>query len=274
MNTVSHLRSVSERAASGRVHDQQRLSDLIGAVYDAAIDPSALGERHRENSPTLSAAAGAALFCKDVGVYHAASSTASDIGSRYPSRSFDRSIRLHRALSRRPRSADCDHRPDSLRDFTRTELYRQWAEPQGLVDFLSAVVDRTAISTAIFGVFRHERNGFVDDHARRQMRLIAPHIRRSVLIGRMFEFKAAEVATFVDTLDGLGCGHVSRRCERASDSRQCSRQCHSWRKRYPEFARAGGWSPAMRRSTAPCGTSLWPRDRATPPLAARGSPYR
>jgi DNA-binding CsgD family transcriptional regulator len=38
------------------------------------------------------------------------------------------------------------------------------------------------------------------------MRLIAPHIRRAVLIGRMFEFKAAEVATFVDTFDGLGAG--------------------------------------------------------------------
>ena len=94
----------------------------------------------------------------------------------------------------------------SFGELAESELYRQWAEPQGLVDFLSAVVDRTTISTAIFGVFRHRRNGVVDDHARRQMRLIAPHIRRAVLIGRMFEFKAAEVATFVDTLDGLGAG--------------------------------------------------------------------
>ena len=38
------------------------------------------------------------------------------------------------------------------------------------------------------------------------MRLIAPHIRRAVLIGRMFEFKAGEVATFVDALDGLSTG--------------------------------------------------------------------
>src|SRR4029079_5746478 len=87
-----------------------------------------------------------------------------------------------------------------------TELYRQWAKPQGFVDFISAVVERTTVSTAIFGVFRHERNGIVDDRARRQMSLIAPHIRRAVLIGRMFEFKAAEVATFVDTFDGLGAG--------------------------------------------------------------------
>ncbi len=68
------------------------------------------------------------------------------------------------------------------------------------------MIERTAISVAIFGVFRHERDGIVDDRARRQMRLIAPHIRRAVLIGRMFEFKAAELATFVDTLDGLSTG--------------------------------------------------------------------
>ena len=85
-------------------------------------------------------------------------------------------------------------------------MYRQWAQPQGLVDFVSALVDRTPISSAIFGVFRHERNGLVDDRARRQMRLIAPHIRRAVLIDRMFEFKAGEAATFVDALDGLSTG--------------------------------------------------------------------
>jgi hypothetical protein len=38
------------------------------------------------------------------------------------------------------------------------------------------------------------------------MRLIAPHLRRAVLIGRMFEFRAAEVATFADAFDGLGAG--------------------------------------------------------------------
>src|SRR5262249_19522167 len=85
-------------------------------------------------------------------------------------------------------------------------LYRKWAKPHGFVDFVSTVIDRTSISAAIFGVFRHERNGLVDDHAREQMRLIAPHIRRSILIGEMFEFKAAEAATFADALDGISTG--------------------------------------------------------------------
>ena len=206
MNTVSHLRSVSERAASGRVHDQQHLSDLIGAVYDAAIDPS-VWESAIVRIADFVGGCGAALFCKDAGAYHAAS--LHSFGYRKP---------LPVALFRQIYPAAQGHFLGDLEvpiattdlipfeDFTQTELYRQWAEPQGIVDFLSAVVDRTAISTAIFGIFRHKRNGIVDDQARRQMSLVAPHIRRSVLIGRMFEFKAAEVATFVDTLDGLAAG--------------------------------------------------------------------
>jgi DNA-binding CsgD family transcriptional regulator len=38
------------------------------------------------------------------------------------------------------------------------------------------------------------------------MRLIAPHIRRAVLIAGMFDLKFAEAATFADTLDGLDTG--------------------------------------------------------------------
>jgi DNA-binding CsgD family transcriptional regulator len=58
----------------------------------------------------------------------------------------------------------------------------------------------------LFVVFRSERDGMVDDGARHRMRLIVPHIRRAVLIGRMFDLKAAEAAMFADTLDGLSAG--------------------------------------------------------------------
>lgn len=202
MNTVSHLRSVSE----GAFHNQQLLSDLIGIVYDAAIDPS-LWQLTLERVALFVGGSGAGLFCKDVGVPHAA--IPHSVG-------FERPLPV--ALFQQIYSAAEGHFLGDLEvpiattdlmpfaDYAQTDFYRQWAEPQGLVDFLSAVLDRTVISSAIFGVFRHKRNGMVDDYARRQMRLIAPHIRRAVLIGRLFEFKAAEVATFVDTLDGLGAG--------------------------------------------------------------------
>ena len=70
MNTVSHLRSVSATSAPGDFHDQQQLSDLIGAVYDAAIEPS-LWESAIERVADFVGGSGAGLFCKDVGVPHA-----------------------------------------------------------------------------------------------------------------------------------------------------------------------------------------------------------
>jgi DNA-binding CsgD family transcriptional regulator len=91
-------------------------------------------------------------------------------------------------------------------EFVETGFYQEWARPQGLVDFVSAVLDKSATSVAMFGVFRHERNGFVDDEARHRIRLIVPHIRRAVMIARMFDLRIAEVGTFADTLDGLSAG--------------------------------------------------------------------
>ena len=174
------------------------------------MPPSTLrfGSAPSKGRPISSAAPAAALFCKDVGA-HARRRSRIDFGFRepLPVASFEQiypAAERHFLGDLEQPIATTDLIP--FAELAKTELYRQWAQPQGFVDFLSAVIDRTAISSAIFGVFRHERNGIVDDRARRQMRLIAPHIRRAVLIGRMFEFKAAEVATFVDTLDGLSAG--------------------------------------------------------------------
>jgi DNA-binding CsgD family transcriptional regulator len=61
-------------------------------------------------------------------------------------------------------------------------------------------------SAAFFGVFRHERDGVFDDEARRRMRLIVPHIRRAVLVGRLVDLKKVEAATLAETLDGLSAG--------------------------------------------------------------------
>src|SRR6187399_509725 len=70
MNSVSHLRSVSALSTPGDFDDQQRLSDLISAVYDAAIEAS-LWESAIERVAGFVGGSGGGLFCKDVGVPHA-----------------------------------------------------------------------------------------------------------------------------------------------------------------------------------------------------------
>ena len=205
MKAVSNLRAVSLVASAHGPDDRQQLSDLIGLIYDTAIDPS-LWPSAIERAAYFVGGTAAALICKDVGARHAAAPY--EFGfERLPVALFEP---IYPAAE--PLFLGDIEQPIAITDLipvpelTQTELYQKWAKPQGFVDFISAVLDRTTLSSAIFGVFRHERNGIVDDRARRQMRLIAPHIRRAVLIGQMFEFKAAEVATFVDALDGLSAG--------------------------------------------------------------------
>lgn len=202
-------RPVSEPSMRFESRDHQTLSDLIGDIYDAAFDQS-LWPKILERAAQFVGGVGAALFSKDAAaqlgdVYH-------DVGidPYYKQLYFDRYVTLDPATTgqffaevEQP-FATADLMPYD--QFVETRFYREWVRPQGLIDFVSAVLDKSATSVAMFGVFRHERDGVVDDQARRRMRLIVPHIRRAVLIGRMFDLKAAEAATFADTLDGLSAG--------------------------------------------------------------------
>jgi DNA-binding CsgD family transcriptional regulator len=88
-------------------------------------------------------------------------------------------------------------------EFSSTRFYLEWAKPQGYVDVVHAVLERTPSSFASLAVARHEREGLVDEGARQRMRLILPHFRRAVLVGRTIRMHRSEWATLVDTLNEL-----------------------------------------------------------------------
>ena len=217
MKPASCRRAVSESSAlADGINDLQRLSDLIADVYDAALDPS-LWQGVIGRAAHFVGGSGATLFSKEaaarpgdphcrLGKIHC------DVGidPYYRQLYFDRYLNLdpvatgHFLVELEQPFAIADLMP--RHEFVETRFYREWVRPQGLVDFVGAALDKSAASVAVFGVLRHERNGVVDDEARRRMRLIVPHIRRAALIGRMFDRKAAEAATFADMCDGLGAG--------------------------------------------------------------------
>lgn len=88
-------------------------------------------------------------------------------------------------------------------EFLKTRFYKEWARPQGWIDFVGATLEKSGTRAALVGVFRHERDGLVDDEARRRMRLVAPHFRRAVLIAKIIDTKTAQAASLADTLDCL-----------------------------------------------------------------------
>jgi DNA-binding CsgD family transcriptional regulator len=91
-------------------------------------------------------------------------------------------------------------------EFCQGRFYQEWARPQGWVDAAVAMLEKTADGCAFLSMARDEAGGMVDDEMRRRMRLIVPHVRRAVLIGRTIDFKQAEAETFAEVLDDLSFG--------------------------------------------------------------------
>jgi DNA-binding CsgD family transcriptional regulator len=85
----------------------------------------------------------------------------------------------------------------------KSRFYKEWVQPQRWIDAIAATLDRSATTYAVFSVIRHERDGIVDNETRRRMKLIVPHVRRAVLIGKIINLCKVEVAALADTLDGL-----------------------------------------------------------------------
>ena len=182
-------------------------SHLIGDIYDAALDPSLwIGTLAKARDFVRGAAA--ALYSKDAAsrngeVYY----DDGGIDPHYRQLYFDKYVQFDPSTTghlcadpARPISTTDLMDYDEFRD---TRFYKEWARPQGLVDALSTVLDTSRTSVALFSVFRHERDGLADDEARRRIMLIAPHMRRAVLIGRVIDLRTAEAATFADTFDGV-----------------------------------------------------------------------
>jgi DNA-binding CsgD family transcriptional regulator len=94
----------------------------------------------------------------------------------------------------------------SYDELHETRLYKEWMQPQGFVDFVACLLDKSGGSCIPVTVIRHERDGLVDRHTIARMSLIVPHIRRAAVIGNVIGLRTCEASTLADTLDGLAAG--------------------------------------------------------------------
>jgi DNA-binding CsgD family transcriptional regulator len=91
-------------------------------------------------------------------------------------------------------------------EMEQSRFYKEWMKPQGYIDFVGSNLEKSSTSAAPFALVRHERDGYVDDEARRRTGAIIPHIRRAILIGKVIDLHKVEAAAMADTLDGLAAG--------------------------------------------------------------------
>jgi DNA-binding CsgD family transcriptional regulator len=193
-------------ATADNNRERESLNELISLVYDSVFDQSRW-ENAFVKIARYVGGTGAGLFAKDHESDHVRILGLFGVVPPLPGALFAQlcpALVRHFLGEREQPLATSDLMPfDQL---TSTESYRKWAAPLGLIEFVSVVLDKSAIGAMMFGVYRHEQDGFADDDVRSRMRLLAPHLRRAMLIVRMFNRKAAEAAMLADTLDGLSAG--------------------------------------------------------------------
>src|SRR5450432_441745 len=186
------------------VPDPQFLSELIGGLYDTALD-GAMWPGLLQRLADFIGGCAASIYSKSAttgDVYH-------QVGTdpRYEQMYFSKYVRLdpstmgHLLADVEQIVSLSDIMPYG--EYVETRLHREWARPQDLVDCLSAPLDKSTDSAALFGVFRHRDNGMVDDETRRRASLVIPHVRRAVLIGNMLETSATGTTAFIEALNGL-----------------------------------------------------------------------
>jgi DNA-binding CsgD family transcriptional regulator len=92
--------------------------------------------------------------------------------------------------------------------WARNPYYREWIQPQGLYDCVAITLARepTLMSALAFGV--HEQHGPITNAQMEALRLLAPHLRRAVVIGRHFDHEATAASTFAAAIDALSAGVI------------------------------------------------------------------
>jgi DNA-binding CsgD family transcriptional regulator len=185
--------------------DDHGLTQLIGDIYDAALDSS----RWTSVLAKIAAYTGgqaAGLLSKDSisksGNVHYQSGV-----DPYFVRLYSETYWTFDPVAGLP---ECDidqivSIPDLVpyEEFKAGRFYREWAQPQGWIDAANAVLEKSATSCAYLSVVRNQATGMVDEEMRRRMRLIVPHVRRAVRTGKVIDLSQAEAATFAGMLDGL-----------------------------------------------------------------------
>jgi DNA-binding CsgD family transcriptional regulator/PAS domain-containing protein len=183
------------------------MSEVIGLIYDAAVEP-ALWPQALETCREFVGGASAAVFAKNITgnrcqLYYADGRLDAERARDYfqhmapidPSNTVQVFAEVEQAV--------ITSRKIDPEDFVQTRFAREWALPQGLVDMVVAPIERQGSWAALFGVFRHERDGLGDEDARQRVTMLAPHIRRAFAIGDIVGKAHRELDDFRSTIDGL-----------------------------------------------------------------------
>jgi DNA-binding CsgD family transcriptional regulator len=188
------------------MNDEQRISDQIGRIYDAAIDPG-LWPTVLQESTTFLGGVGAALLARDgmskTGMAFYEVGMPENYGEQYfskyikidPTNTFQFFAEVGVPVT------ILDVMPED--EFKQTRFYLEFVQPGGIEGFLGAILDKSISNAALIGFYGPGFADFFNEQAKEKLRLLLPHLIRAITIGRLLDKSSAEATTFTGVLDCL-----------------------------------------------------------------------
>ena len=183
---------------------EQDLSDLIGAIYDCAIDPSLWAATLRQVAAFLNSR------LVSIDVMSAVPGTppiVSQFEHGFPTGARDEFIEkyaLTNPLTPAGMLMDVGEVATSremLGDiFEQYPIYKDWAVPNGMIEMMAGVIRKDAVRIVPVSVSRREP---YDETDKENLRLLLPHFRRSVTIAELIDDKTVARDRFAEIVDRL-----------------------------------------------------------------------
>ncbi|MHB1108887.1 MAG: helix-turn-helix transcriptional regulator [Devosia sp.] len=191
--------------------DQQAISHAIAALYDSVADPSC-----------WPAALGILCEVLDGAAATLAMFDAAGQSAHFASASGDPRITLpllstqaeHMSFYGVLRQLTVDvpialsdvfalHGPRGRDVWFESPLYSEWAEPLGIASSINVVVFKQPGRLGILNIATHQSRRNIDHNDLAMMSVVAPHVRRAVTVGDLFDFADRRAEMFEALLEAL-----------------------------------------------------------------------
>jgi DNA-binding CsgD family transcriptional regulator/PAS domain-containing protein len=191
----------------------QALSDLIGSIYDCALDPSRWDQTLADVSQALDCFA-LLLALTDLRherlLIHKAVGVKPEQFERLSIYLPEVNAMLGRALASLP-SFDEPHvmsRHLSPAYIEKSPYFQEWQNPVGMIDFMMFFLMHGPMHLSTFGVGRNERQGLITEREIELGKLLLPHLRRAVTISKVLDVRTIVGTRMAEALDALRCAVV------------------------------------------------------------------
>ena len=191
----------------------QELSNLIGSIYDCALDPSRWEQTLDEIRRAFDGLT-AILHLNDLCENRVLINRTVGISPHWLEQINEHSVEINTRLMQDLASFPSVDEPHLIsrhlpHAYVNTSPYIQnCLKPNGICDVITYFLMHTPARFAGFALGRHERQGIFTDGEIELGSLLLPHLRRAVTISNALDVSKIEGARMTQTLDALRCGVV------------------------------------------------------------------